>query len=637
MRGKINILFAVLLFVAGWNSVVYTQIQSDIVSVNLGVENLKAAKGTNFTTILKVEIKHGWHINSNKPNDEFLIPSEITAESNGIKLANVKYPEAHILALEFSEKPVSVYEGKEEIELTFAVEENASIDKLTVEVKFEYQACNDKTCMPPTSITDTITVEIKDNKKTVSTSPGKILKEKEKEQVNKEKSKPSVTVKQEETHTQKVEEKTDTVQNIITKAPLETTQLSGESITVFAAIAFAFLGGIILNLMPCVLPVLSLKIMGIIEQAGEAPREKLKHGLLFTFGVLVSFWILAGLLLVLRAGGEQLGWGFQLQSPGFVIVLSIFLFLFGLSMFGVFEIGTTLTAVGQGKKNRSAYMGSFTSGVLATVVATPCTAPFMGSALGFALSQPAYVSLLVFTILGLGMAAPYLVLTSIPKLLRFIPKPGAWMETMKQFMGFLLMATVLWLLWVLSLQTGSEGVIILLASLILISISGWIYGRWGNIAKEIKVRRTAQVAAALILIVALSFSLKNIEAKTSETTGIYIQGTIEWQQFSPELVEELRLENKPVFIDFTAAWCLSCQVNEEVAFGSEEVQKAFAEKGIVTLKADWTNKDETITKALAEFGRNSVPLYVYYAPGEEVKILPEIITAGIVLEYLGSN
>jgi thiol:disulfide interchange protein DsbD len=305
-------------------------------------------------------------------------------------------------------------------------------------------------------------------------------------------------------------------------------------------------------------------------------------------------------------------------------------------MFGVFEIGVSLAGVGQSASGSASYWGSFTSGVLATVVATPCTAPFMGSALGFALSQPAFVSFLIFTFLGLGMAAPYIILTSSPRLLRFVPKPGAWMESLKQFLGFLLMATVLWLVWVLGLQTGTEGMAILLLALLIASAGGWIYGRWGNIAREQPVRAIAQLLAALAVAGGLFLALHNIESRVASVGEIRQQGEIRWEPFSAEAVRELREEGRPVFIDFTAAWCLSCQVNEKVAFGSAEVQRAFAGKGVTTFKADWTNRDTLITRALAQFGRNSVPLYVLYPSGMKAEpiLLPEIITPGIVLEAL---
>ncbi len=410
-------------------------------------------------------------------------------------------------------------------------------------------------------------------------------------------------------------------------------QSSSDAGELLLMLLFAFAGGAILNLMPCVLPVLSLKILGFVKQAGEEKKKIFRHGAAFTIGVVASFWILAGLLLALRAGGQSLGWGFQLQSIGFVTILSVFLFLFGLSMFGVFEMGVSLTTVGQNVQGKSSYWGSLISGVLATVVATPCTAPFMGSALGFALSQPAYWSILIFTFLGLGMATPYLILTSSPALLRFVPKPGAWMETLKQFMGFLLMATVLWLLWVLSQQAGAQGVMLLLVSLLIVGLGAWIYGRWGTLYKSKSTRRIAQALALLTLIGGLAFSLQNISPRAPLTGSTEANaGGIDWRPFSPELVATLRKEDKPVFIDFTAAWCLSCQVNQRVALNTPEVAEAFRKKGVIAVMADWTNQDPIIAKALAAFGRESVPLYVLYPPGADSKpvILPELITPGMV-------
>lgn len=420
---------------------------------------------------------------------------------------------------------------------------------------------------------------------------------------------------------------------------------SSEVGSLWIALGFAFVGGMILNLMPCVLPVLSMKILGFVQQAGEDKKKVFQHGLSFTFGVLASFWVLAGAMLVLRAGGEQLGWGFQLQSPTFITILSVFLFLFGLSLFGVFEIGTSLMSVGQGSAS-SGHFGSFMSGVTATVVATPCTAPFMGSALGFALSQPVFASMLIFTFLGLGMAFPYVLLASSPALLKFVPKPGPWMESLKQFMGFLLMATVIWLLWVLSFQAGADGVLVLLVALLIAGIAGWILGRWGNVGRAKGIRTAAQLLAIAGIVGAVLFSVGNIQvgsamaatpASASGKTASNTSGTeLQWQAFTPELVAQLRSEGKPVFIDFTAAWCLSCQVNKKVAFGSSDVQEAFQRLGITPVIADWTNRNEIIAEALAGFGRNSVPLYVLYGkdPAAAPIILPEILTPGIVLEAL---
>jgi len=408
--------------------------------------------------------------------------------------------------------------------------------------------------------------------------------------------------------------------------------------SIWIAFLFAFIGGVILNLMPCVLPVLSLKILGFVQQAGEERKRIFQHGLIFTSGVLVSFWILAGLLIMLRAGGAELGWGFQLQSPNFIFILSIFFFLFALSLFGIFEIGASLTGVGQRATRNTDWFGTFFSGVTATIVATPCTAPFMGSALGYALSQPAYYALFIFSALGLGMSAPYILLSSYPPLLKFVPKPGRWMETLKQFMGFLLAGTVIWLVWVLGVQNGLNAVLVLLIGLLIISIAAWISGRWGSLINTKKVRITANTLALILIILVIIFGLSSITivkgGETAMVSDSEVVG-INWLPYSDERFEQLRQTNSPIFIDFTAAWCLSCQVNERVALRSSEVQEKFRELNIAVLKADWTTRDETITRALARYGRNSVPLYVLYGKNkDEVIMLPEIITPAIVLQAL---
>jgi thiol:disulfide interchange protein len=407
--------------------------------------------------------------------------------------------------------------------------------------------------------------------------------------------------------------------------------------SLWIALLFSFIGGLILNLMPCVLPVLSIKVLDFVKQADKERAKVWQHGLVFTTGVLVSFWILAGALIALRAGGEQLGWGFQLQSPPFLIILASLLFLFGLNLFGVFEMGTSLMALGGKGSGRSGWVSSFLSGALATIVATPCTAPFMGSALGFALTQPIWASMLIFTSLGLGMATPYLLLSFAPSLLLYVPKAGLWMESFKQFMGFLLMATVVWLAWVLGIQAGINGVTGLLIALVLIGMGAWIQGRWGSVINSRRARIIAHIVVVILVSCGLALAMSGAKMGAGKGTITHDNtGGIDWQPFSPERVEELRAAGKPVFIDFTAAWCLSCQVNERVAFSSEDVQKEFSRLGIVALKADWTSRDETITRALAQFGRNGVPLYVLYGQksGEPPTILPEIITPGIVLQEL---
>jgi thiol:disulfide interchange protein/DsbC/DsbD-like thiol-disulfide interchange protein len=415
-----------------------------------------------------------------------------------------------------------------------------------------------------------------------------------------------------------------------------TTSPLDDSISMPIALGLAFLGGLILNLMPCVFPVLSIKILSFVQQAGDDRRRILRHGFVFAAGVLASFWVLAGLLIILRAGGQQLGWGYQLQSPSFIILIATVLFLLSLSLLGVFEIGGSMIGVGGGKAG-SGYGGSFFTGVLATIVATPCTAPFMGSALAYALTQTAVVSLAVFTSLGLGMAAPYLLFSTSPALLRFLPPPGAWMETFKQFMAFPLLATLIWLTWVLGLQIGVDGLLRFLIGLLIFGMAAWVYGRWNQPVKAVGVRIFAQLIALGLLVSGTYVA----STGTGMAAGMVVPTIendpkgIQWVEFRPEKLQELTDSGQPVFLDFTAAWCLTCKANELVTFSSQEVRNAFLDRGIVPMKADWTTRNPEITEALARFGRTGVPLYVYYAGnGTKPTILPQIINPGIVLNAL---
>lgn len=403
------------------------------------------------------------------------------------------------------------------------------------------------------------------------------------------------------------------------------------------ALLFAFIGGMILNLMPCVFPVLSIKLMGLIQQAGESRARMLAHGLVFAAGVLISFWLLAGALIALRAGGAEIGWGFQLQSPRVVMALASLFFALGLSLFGLLEFGLSLTGAGHHLQQQGGFAGSFFSGLLATIVATPCTAPFMGAALGYALTLEPLQALSIFTALGAGMALPYVALTAMPGLLRRLPKPGPWMESLKEAMGFLMMATVIWLLWVLSLQADAAALIRMAGLFLAIGFSMWIAGRWGALHRPKPVRLAARVLAVLIAGAALIAAIGPTPGRAASAGETSLHGAVvRWEPFTPERVAELRSEGKPVFIDFTAAWCLTCQVNKRVALRRTEVEAKFAELGVATLVADWTDRNETIARALAEFGRSGVPFYVYYPPGKDSApvILPEVLTPAVVLRAL---
>ncbi|MGP8253533.1 MAG: protein-disulfide reductase DsbD family protein [Terracidiphilus sp.] len=415
---------------------------------------------------------------------------------------------------------------------------------------------------------------------------------------------------------------------------------------IFRAAGFAFLGGMLLNLMPCVFPVLFLKGLALVQSGSEERHKLRRHGFVYTAGILVSFWLLVGVLLVLRAAGGSLGWGFQFQSPVFLMLMAGLLFFLGLSLAGQFEIGLSLTSVGGsviGKQGgKQGYAGSFLTGVLAVIVATPCTAPFMGAALGYAIGAPVAVTFAVFTALALGLAAPYVALTLQPAWTRFLPRPGAWMEVLKQAVSVPIFITVIWLAWVVTSGFGAELLAALLASFLLLAVAGWFLGRW-------PAKRWATVVAVLIVAVVVAvaafsgvdservvpgFDSKHVLTMQMTPQEKTASGSY-WQPWSANAVQKSLAAGQPVFVDFTASWCLSCQVNERVALSRPEVQQAFAAKNVALFRADWTREDPAITQALSDLGRSGVPVYALYTPGQsDPVLLPQVLTPGIVTDAL---
>jgi thiol:disulfide interchange protein len=398
---------------------------------------------------------------------------------------------------------------------------------------------------------------------------------------------------------------------------------------------FAVLGGLILNLMPCVFPVLSIKALNVMEQAKKDPAAVRIKGLVFAAGVIVSMLCLAGVLLALRAGGEQLGWGFQLQSPLFVTLLVYLLLAVGLNLSGVFEVGGGLAGVGDNLTQGDGYGASFFTGVLATLVATPCSAPFMAPAVGAALTQSPLNALAIFTALGVGISLPFVLLSFAPWMRRVLPKPGVWMDTLKQIFAFPVYATAAWLLWVVAQETSPFGLGAALAGSILIALAAWSFQKARSTAGGGRVTVIATAVISLLLAIILPIRFADV---ASAAPGAHAQaktgaGNDEWQPYSETKVAELTAAGRPLLINFTASWCLTCMVNERNAFADAAVQEIFRDKKVTLMKGDWTNRDPAITKALAAFGRAGVPLYVVYNPrpgATEPIVLPQLLTAGIV-------
>jgi thiol:disulfide interchange protein/DsbC/DsbD-like thiol-disulfide interchange protein len=396
---------------------------------------------------------------------------------------------------------------------------------------------------------------------------------------------------------------------------------------------FAILGGLILNLMPCVFPVLSIKAIGLVEQAKKHPAAVRAKGMVFAAGVISSMLCLAAVLLALRAGGEQIGWGFQLQSPLFVTLLVYLLLAVGLNLSGVFEVGGGLAGVGDGLTQGDSYRASFFTGVLTTLVATPCTAPFMAFAVGAALTQPPIIALCIFAALGLGLALPYLLLSFAPWMRRALPKPGAWMDTLKQVFAFPIYASAAWLLWVLAQQTSSIGLGAALAGAILIAFAAWAYQKSKSTSSRGRVAALATAVLAVLLALVLPVRFADVAAAASSVSAGGPPAADAWQPYDAAEVAKLNAAGRPLLVNFTASWCLTCLVNERNAFADSAVQEVFRNKGVTLMKGDWTNRDPAITQALAAFGRAGVPLYVVYnsKPGSsEPVILPQLLTASVV-------
>lgn len=421
--------------------------------------------------------------------------------------------------------------------------------------------------------------------------------------------------------------------------PVEKASIAQETGGFVKAILFALLGGLILNLMPCVFPVLSMKALSLVKLKDKELSKARMNGIAYTVGILACFTVIAGILLLLKAGGAQVGWGFQLQHPAIILFLAYLFFTLGLNLIGFFEINFKFVNAGQSLTQKTGMTGSFFTGVLATLVATPCTAPFMGVAMGYALTQPAYVSLLIFLALGFGLALPYLALTFSPALRHILPKPGAWMETFKQFLAFPMFASACWLLWVLSQQISHMGQLFALLGMLAIALGVWLL-------RKQPARKEARLAVLVLAFLTFGFvfstflTVQQDEAQTAEQ--IALEAEDNWEGFTRAKLDDYLKGNDPIFVNMTAAWCITCKVNEKVALAIDSTRNLFEQKNVRYLKGDWTNQNPEITNFLEEYGRSGVPIYVYYGPRmeggarPEPVVLPQILTPGIVEDTINN-
>lgn len=418
------------------------------------------------------------------------------------------------------------------------------------------------------------------------------------------------------------------------------TQNDLDSFSFLGALIFALIGGVILNLMPCVFPVLSMKALSLVSHSGESSVVIKRHGMVYTLGILICFVVLGIALIAIKSAGQQIGWGFQLQSPVFVSAIIMVLFILGLSLSGYLEIGTSLMGTGSGLADKGGYSGSFFTGVLAVVVATPCTAPFMGPAMGYALTQPPWIMFAVLLTLGLGLALPYLLLCFFPLLSRKLPRPGLWMQKFQQFLAFPMFATAAWLVWVLGQQTDMNRIFVLLVSLVAVVFTIWVYkntrqsrGVWAWI-----------INVSCLLLILLLLGVNSSGNSVNEGSVKTASNSLNAEEFGTPVLMDLLQQGKPVFVNMTAAWCITCLANEKVALSSPQLNAYFKAKGITYLKGDWTQQDANISQYLELFGRSSVPLYVYYPAQQNTdspdmrsaRVLPQLLTVAAVIDSIES-
>lgn len=563
------------------------------------------AKGSSVT--VDITIPDNWHVNANVAADEFLKPSSIEISAQGIHFGEPKWPEPLKEYSEALDLENLVFKGHFQIMLPIE-DIDAKYDSLTTSATFHYQACDNSICLAPSKVTFGVNTTEFAKKSSLQSVP--------------------------------LKKNDDDIQS----AP-ETTQehfAEESSAGTLILLLSALLGGIILNLMPCVLPVLSLKLFSLIKQAGESRKRLLTLGIATTAGILTSFWVLAGIVAIIKAGGGNAGWGMQFQSAGFIAFMVVILTAFAMSFFGVFEIwipGSATTRM-DFTSRKQGFAGAFFTGALLVLLSTPCSAPFLGTAMGFAFTTSTPVLFLFFTAAGIGLALPYMLVSAFPKVLKVFPKPGAWMVTLQKIMGVLLLATVVWLLWIVHEQAGNFGVGIFAAiSLLSIALSFAI----GNIAPPgvAFFREVLAVGGSVILLFVIWFAFASPKYEDEvnarfKARSVQLVTEDGWYRYTPELIEDFAKASRTVFIDATADWCLTCKANEAAVLNREDFRRAMDSLNVALVKADWTRETPEVTKLLRSMGKSGVPAYAIYPAGDKSKqiVLPELLTTGAIVEKI---
>jgi suppressor for copper-sensitivity B len=557
-------------------------------TLNLAADRTAYEPGSEATVGAFMTIDTGWHTNSHEPTFEYLIPTILEVSlPEGWEPARISYPAGEMKTFSFEELPLSVYEGEVELRATLQVPADAPEGSATVEAILRYQACDDRSCLPPTTAEARLDLTIGGG----GAETGDV--------------------------------------SSAAEADAGTAGAGGEGTraNLGVILLLALVGGLILNAMPCVLPVLSLKIFGLVKSAGEGRSAVVASTLSTAAGILVSFWALAAAAVFARSAGAAVGWGVQFQEPVFVTFLTIVVLLFTLNLWGVFEV--PLPAFVQrvsGSGASEGIPGHFVSGLFATLMATPCSAPFLGTALSFALTQPAATVFLTFTAVGLGMSLPYLAVAATPRSLAFLPKPGAWMEKLKVFMGFLLAGAAVWLLYVLAAQMPSERVAMLQLSLLVLAFFVWLRSSGGSVSRKLAVLGIVAAIASSFWIAASARGQQQAVAASEEVR------LISWASFDRIEANRLRDEGRLVFVDVTADWCFTCKVNERLVLETEEIAELFERHEVVPMKADWTNRSDTIAAFLSDHGRYGIPFYLLYRPGQEPYLFGELLNKDTVIE-----